>query len=65
MAFDWNSNRPLVVLRKWTTKINLGIAVGVGLFLIFGMLLISFWSRRTPAVAASPAPLPAAASTKP
>ena len=33
MAFDQNRIGPVVNFRKWTTKVNVGIIVGVVLFL--------------------------------
>jgi len=54
MSFDQNDNRPLVVWRKWTTKTNLGMIVGVVIFLVLGVFLILFWSRRSDAADPSP-----------
>ena len=36
MGFDQNSRRPLVIWRKWTTETNLGMVVGMVIFLVVG-----------------------------
>ena len=41
MGFDKNSYGPLVVLRRWTTKVNFGMATAVLIFFALGGLL--FW----------------------
>jgi len=54
MGFDKNSSRPLVIWRKWTTEINLGMVIAVFVFFVAGALLIFFWERKS--AAAAPAP---------
>ena len=44
MAFDQNPNGPVVNFRKWTTKVNVGIIVGVVLFLAAGALAATYWA---------------------
>ena len=36
MGFDQNENRPIVNFRKWTTKVNVWIIIGVLIFLAAG-----------------------------
>ena len=55
MGFDQNSRRPLVIWRRWTTETNLGMVVGVVIFLVVGALLIFFWNRNSAAADPSPA----------
>ena len=41
MGFDKNNYGPLVVLRRWTTKVNFGMAFAVLIFFALGGLV--FW----------------------
>lgn len=42
-----NRTKPIVNFRKGTTKVNLGITVGVRLFLSAGALAVVDWARTT------------------
>jgi hypothetical protein len=44
MGFDQNSNQPVVQMQKRTTKVNVGIIVGVIVFLVVGAAAVMwFW----------------------
>lgn len=45
MGFDQNSNRPLVNFRRWTSKVNLWLVLGVLIFFGLGALAIVHWVR--------------------
>ncbi|MDI1319760.1 MAG: hypothetical protein PSW75_06135 [bacterium] len=53
MGFDQNSRNPLIVPRRWTTKVNVGMVMGVLLFLSMGMLAITYWTRQSRASSAA------------
>jgi hypothetical protein len=44
MGFDKNDGQPLVQPRRWATKVNFAIVLGVIIFLALGFLAIS-WMR--------------------
>ena len=44
MGFDQNSDLPVVQLQKRTTKVNVGIIVGVILFLVIGGVVLAWFS---------------------
>lgn len=48
MGFDKNSNQPPVNFRRWTTKVNLWMVVGVLCFLGIGALVMFYWTRIKP-----------------
>ena len=44
MGFDQNSNQPVVQVQKRTTKVNIGIIIGVILFFLIGAAAVMwFW----------------------
>lgn len=45
MGFDQNDPRPIVNVHKRTTKVNIGMAVGVAVFFAIGVLLIWLFVR--------------------
>ncbi len=45
MGFDQNSNRPLVNFRRWTSKVNLWLVLGVLVFFGLGAFAIVYWVR--------------------
>ncbi|HEY8993765.1 MAG TPA: hypothetical protein VIM71_03695 [Lacunisphaera sp.] len=45
MGFDQNDPRPIVNVHKRTTKVNIWMAVGVGVFFLLGALMIWLFVR--------------------
>ena len=41
MGFDQHQVQPLIHPRRWGTKVNIGMALGIAIFLILGVITIS------------------------
>lgn len=54
MGFDQNSDLPLIQPRKRTTKVNIGMVIGVLLFFVIGGVVLA-WFYRNPEEAEPPA----------
>jgi len=65
MGFDQNSTQPLVNPHKWTSKINLGMVVGVLVFLVIGAIVIVVMSWKNPANEPSAADVPVSRDSSP
>jgi len=48
MGFDNNSKQPLCNFRRWTTKVNFWMVVGMLFFFGIGALVILHWSKIQP-----------------
>lgn len=54
MGFDDKDNQPLVRPRRWGTKVNFGMALGIAVFLIFGGVVAWRIDHKRPEVSSSP-----------
>jgi heme/copper-type cytochrome/quinol oxidase subunit 2 len=44
MGFDEGDRQPLIHLRRWGTKVNIAMALGIIVFLVFGVFAVC-WTR--------------------